>query len=149
MIARRLTAAMGLKKARIVQEGELSDTELMDADLLFVGRPQSAQWWPDHSGQFLLTKDAIILNGRAHDPRQNSFFGVFPHPVTQGKTTALFMPDNLSVAKSLSTKIPHYGKYSYLVFNESRNQVKGTWAVESSPMVVRWPQNQSIDRRHQ
>jgi hypothetical protein len=36
--------------------------------------------------------------------------------------------------------IPHYGKYSYLVFNGAKNVGKGQWEPESSPLKVRLSQ---------
>ena len=44
-----------------------------------------------------------------------------------------------SLAKTIGVKVPHYGKYSYLVFEGSRNRVKGTWDAASSPLTLRWP----------
>ena len=38
----------------------------------------------------------------------------------------------------ISTKVPHYGKYSYLVFEHARNVAKGTWPVTQSPLVHIW-----------
>ncbi len=32
-------------------------------------------------------------------------------------------------------KIPHYGKYSYLVFRKGINQAKGTWSVYALPLI--------------
>lgn len=35
----------------------------------------------------------------------------------------------------ISRKIPHYGKYGYLIFNNGRNILKGNWPVENSPLT--------------
>ena len=138
-IARRLVAALGLSNVRIGGEGDFTTRELSRSDLLFVGKPSNRQWLPANGAQFALTPEAFTLNGDGHHRDQASFFGVFANPQNKARTAALFMPAHLSVAKALSTKIPHYGKYSYLVFKDTRNQVKGTWAVDRSPMVVQWP----------
>jgi hypothetical protein len=50
----------------------------------------------------------------------------------------LFLPESYELATVLSTKIPHYGKYSYLVFKGPSNQVKQTWPVTSSPVAIDW-----------
>lgn len=44
-------------------------------------------------------------------------------------------PDGLD---KLLAKLPHYGKYSYLVFNSAtgENVAKGQWEVTDSPLVV-------------
>ena len=51
---------------------------------------------------------------------------------------ALFLPADESLAEAVSAKVPHYGKYSYLVFEGTRNRAKGTWDADSSPLTVRW-----------
>jgi hypothetical protein len=43
----------------------------------------------------------------------------------------------MAYAKEVARKMTHYGKYSYLVFTEGRNQVKGIWPVLESPLVCR------------
>lgn len=44
-------------------------------------------------------------------------------------------PDGLD---RMLTKLPHYGKYSYLLFNSGtgENVAKGQWEVQDSPLVV-------------
>jgi len=38
----------------------------------------------------------------------------------------------------VARKITHYGKYSYLAFQQGKNKDKGIWPVEKSPLVVEW-----------
>ena len=38
----------------------------------------------------------------------------------------------------LARKLPHYGKYSYLIFQNGTNRDKGFWPVEASPLVFQW-----------
>jgi hypothetical protein len=47
-------------------------------------------------------------------------------------------PDGLD---KMLAKLPHYGKYSYLVFNSAtgENVAKGQWEVTDSPLVVDFP----------
>jgi hypothetical protein len=35
---------------------------------------------------------------------------------------------------ALGRKVPHYGKYGYLVFEEDRNVAKGSWEITASPL---------------
>jgi hypothetical protein len=46
--------------------------------------------------------------------------------------------EDTSVLPALVRKLPHYGKYSYLVFpnDGGRASEKGIWRVETSPMIV-------------
>jgi hypothetical protein len=44
------------------------------------------------------------------------------------------LPAETSVVPALGRKLPHYGRYSYLVFEGETNVDKGRWDVESSPL---------------
>jgi aminopeptidase N len=37
---------------------------------------------------------------------------------------------------TIGRKIPHYGKYSYLVFDDGKNIAKGSWEIHASPLRV-------------
>ncbi len=138
-LARRLAAAMGLSRARIATEASFTSRQLKGSDLLFVGTPTRTQGWPLGGDSFAITPEGFILNGETFDGEGMSFFGVFRHPDNPERAAAVFIPGRLDAAASVSTKIPHYGKYSYLVFNEAGNQVKGTWNAVNSPLSVTWP----------
>ncbi len=38
----------------------------------------------------------------------------------------------------IARKVPHYGKYSYLAFDNGKNCVKGNWAAGVSPLKAAW-----------
>ena len=138
-LARRLSAAMGLSRVRIGGEAAFTSRELKGNDLLFIGTPSRKEGFPAGDQLFAIRPEGFILKGETYKGNRSSFFGVFPHPVDKKRMSAVFIPGSLDLAEALSTKIPHYGKYSYLVFNGTRNQVKGTWAVMNSPLSVQWP----------
>jgi hypothetical protein len=39
----------------------------------------------------------------------------------------------------VARKLSHYGKYSYLAFDQATNLLKGTWPVTRSPLRVDGP----------
>ncbi len=39
---------------------------------------------------------------------------------------------------AIARKVPHYGKYSYLAFDNGKNCVKGNWSAGKSPLVAHW-----------
>ena len=38
-------------------------------------------------------------------------------------------------------EITHYGKYSYLSFQEGKNRDKGFWQISETPLVIWWRKN--------
>ncbi len=138
--AERLTMALGLDRAPISMENAFSADDLARKDLILVGLPSDRIWRPGPNDRFRVTPGGFVLNGHAYSGPLISFFGVFRHPGGNGRSIALFLPADESLAKTVSAKITHYGKYSYLVFDKSGNQVKGTWEADQSPLTARWPE---------
>jgi hypothetical protein len=135
--AATLMAAMGRPRVPVVMEDRISPADLARKDMVLVGRPGVRIWKPADDKRFAFTKDGFVLDGRAFGGRGLSFFGVFKNGE---RSVALFLPSDETPAETISVKVPHYGKYSYLVFEGSRNRVKGTWDAGSSPLTVRWPE---------
>jgi aminopeptidase N len=52
----------------------------------------------------------------------------------EGIPWTVVLPADASVVKALGRKLPHYGGYSYLVFDGETNVDKGRWMVSTSPL---------------
>jgi aminopeptidase N len=53
---------------------------------------------------------------------------------SEGTPWTVVLPAGASVVEALGRKLPHYGGYSYLVFDGDTNVDKGSWEVTSSPL---------------
>jgi hypothetical protein len=53
---------------------------------------------------------------------------------SEGIPWTVVLPADASVVEALGRKLPHYGVYSYLVFDGETNVDKGSWAVTNSPL---------------
>ena len=60
---------------------------------------------------------------------------VFDHPGKSEFGVMLIRGNSGSDILSVVQKLPHYGKYSYLLFHGSTNVEKGIWEVEKSPLI--------------
>ncbi|SCZ57312.1 M1 family metallopeptidase [Thiohalomonas denitrificans] len=85
-----------------------------------------------------LTSDSIELEGRDWPQERRSF--VLTASRRGGAPIAWMAADNPTAVSGLARKVPHYGKYGYLVFagDAPDNQVKGQWPANSSPLVRRF-----------
>ncbi len=74
--------------------------------------------------RFLRNKHSVVL--------------VAPHPENPHLALAWVATDRVSAMPGLGQKLPHYGQYSYLVFegDEPKNIAKGQWPVVNSSMSV-------------
>jgi hypothetical protein len=83
---------------------------------------------------------AFSLNNKQYNQTTDVFFGVFTHPSANDRVAALFWPLSPQYAEVVARKVTHYGKYSYLVFQNGQNREKGFWQIDDSPLIYRWNQ---------
>ena len=86
-----------------------------------------------------ITADSVRLGNASYKNNVNSYIISVRHPKNPAAVLVLLSTDSKEAAQGLARKLPHYGKYSYLVFegNEPVNSVKGEWESSNSPLVAR------------
>lgn len=60
---------------------------------------------------------------------------VMNHPVHEEYAVMVIDIRSKGDILAVTRKLPHYGKYSYLLFHGAENARKGIWKVESSPLI--------------
>ncbi len=80
-------------------------------------------------------------------PRSDHSFA-FAGRSESGNTIAWLTSDDPASLPGLARKLPHYGKYSYLVFEGKRpdNRAKGQWEVSRSPLQRQIHSEQAANR---
>ena len=86
-----------------------------------------------------LTGNTIRFGKSSYNVDKNSFVISVRHPSDPASVIVLLSSDNKDAVQGLARKLPHYGKYSYLVFEgaEPTNIGKGEWEAVNSPLVAR------------
>lgn len=110
---------------------EVSQKELASHDLLIFGLPDQlrpVQLKLATDGQFTLEEQNV-------NPGDHSAFIVESNPLNSEKSAAWFVSEDQQ-AKVVARKIPHYGKYSYLLFNGVENRLKGIRTPEESLLRI-------------
>jgi hypothetical protein len=137
--ARTLVLSLGLKNTRVVAENAVDSAEMARHDLLLVGMPRDRGWLPAINGHVTFQDDGFVLQKTSFRQPWDAFFGVGPHPIAKHKVAGIFLPLSAAFAEPVARKVTHYGKYSYLAFSRGLNRAKGTWPVQNSPVIYRWP----------
>jgi hypothetical protein len=137
-IARRFSRAMGIAARRTIREADFSPVDAVGSDLLFIGLPTNPKALALFPKQVDLSPHHFQLAGRRFDESADVLFLVARQTGRFPRVVALLHPLSPEAVDRPIVKIPHYGRYSYLAFSDGQNRVKGTWAVETSPMIVRW-----------
>lgn len=80
----------------------------------------------------------LSVYGEALPTQTDTFFAVW-RPTKGVGVRALYWSPTLAAAQRVAHKIPHYGRYSYLAFEQATNTIKATWPVSDSPLRITWP----------
>jgi hypothetical protein len=86
-----------------------------------------------------LTDDSVRFANTSFQNSKNSIVISIRHPQNPVSVLVLLSIDNKDAVQGLARKLPHYGKYSYLVFEgtEPTNIAKGEWETVNSPLVAK------------
>jgi hypothetical protein len=136
--ARTLILSLGLKNYTFAEENKINREQLSGKDILMIGYPQNKALFRNLPDQIAIGPKSFILNKKTYAQSSDVFFGVFAHPYTENRIAALFLPLSSQQANRVARKITHYGKYSYLAFQNGQNRDKGFWSTGHSPLEYRW-----------
>jgi hypothetical protein len=139
--AKLLALSLGLKKYKFVSAENMNQAQLRENDLVIIGHPQQKTLLRNMPPQFAVDHRSFVLNNSIYNQSSDVFFGVYRHPFDNHRVAALFLPLSSDHAELVARKITHYGKYSYLVFQNGKNQDKGFWQVKDSPLIYSWNDN--------
>ncbi|MEZ6019886.1 MAG: hypothetical protein R3F17_07220 [Planctomycetota bacterium] len=83
-----------------------------------------------------LTSDGLVLGDESVPFAGHCLVSLWRNPRNNEQVIGLLTVDPVEAAPGLQTKLPHYGKYSYLAFEgaEPTNTVKGQWPTSQSPL---------------
>src|SRR5574338_1042351 len=92
-----------------------------------------------------LTIDSVRFAASSYANNKNSIVISVRHPENPARVIVFLSADNKDAVPGLARKLPHYGKYSYLVFEgtEPANIAKGEWEAVNSPLEAKLGDNDS------
>lgn len=89
--------------------------------------------------EYISAKDGKYeLSGRNIDPERDALVFVRENPADRERPLLFIGSKNPMTLKALIRKLPHYHKYSYLVFegDEAVNTLKGRWQIKENPLSI-------------
>jgi len=133
--ALQLLIALRQERAPVLSEMEATPERIKGKDLLLIGLPTRRELLPEFPEELQLLDKQATLGGKTWALGETTLFATIGQGEESERITALFLPESVEGAASGVRKIPHYGKFSYLVFVGGVNQAKGTWPSGKSPLV--------------
>ncbi|MBD3289277.1 hypothetical protein GF337_10770 [candidate division KSB1 bacterium] len=120
-----------IKNDSEVDDDELKSSAVWIMDMNNELLPKTIQ---SEDSDFSIMKDGITVTGENFAASEYSFAITRRNPLNPELSVTLFHVADIESMSSLSRKLPHYGKYGYLVFENERNIGKGEWEVKDSPL---------------
>jgi aminopeptidase N len=119
---------------RLTPAGSLDSVSHDDAPVLL-----NPARLPDYISEHLtVTGDSVSIGKASYAKSGHTFVLTGQNWNGFGKYLVI-LTDDASALPRLGELVPHYGKYSYLVFDGTRNVGKGQWEVTSSPLKQALP----------
>ncbi|HLO24736.1 MAG TPA: M1 family peptidase, partial [Geobacteraceae bacterium] len=131
-----LLASLGHPGAHIVPEDEAAGDVVAGHDLLICGVPEKKGILPPLPAEVKLSREKFAIDRETFSSPDDALFVVAGHPSDPARVTALFLPLSPAAADACVTKITHYGKYGYLVFEKGTNRKKGLLPAAGGGTVV-------------
>ncbi len=131
-----LLEGLGQGKTPLLFEDEAIPSRLKGHDVLYLGVPAGKALLATLPQGLAISPDSFTLNEVTYDAPEDALFAVLGHFQGEDRQlVGLFLPLSAKAVPEAARKIPHYGKYSYLVFRKGINEAKGTWPAATSPLV--------------
>jgi hypothetical protein len=121
--------------AEIIPETDYPTMADKNQPVLFIGWPMASELQPNLQPIETAADRAFLSNGGLSLESDEVLFTVVKGP-TEKAVQGYFLPGSLAAAEDTARRIPHYGRYSYLVFDQGRNQLKATWEPDAFPLKL-------------
>ena len=130
-----LLRALRQEGIRVIEETDFSPDRHEGRDVLFIGLPENYADPLYRTTSLSLSADRLKFKDQTYSGDHTALFAAVPSPADSEATWAYFIPLSAAAAQDAARRIPHYGRYSYLVFHQGANQDKGIWEIQDSPLI--------------
>ena len=135
---KNLAELLGEKGGVIKADTEVTETEMTRKSLFILGglaENKIAKFFVDNLPKdFTIEEGSFMVNKVPYRDTGNALLVTSRNPKNRDKGIALFLGLSSDTIKNVGFKLPHYGKYSYLLFADGKNVDKGTFAITDSPL---------------
>ena len=133
--SRDLLRGLQWHRANLVDEAAYLASPAPDVDILILGWPQSEDLHPELPPGITGSEKKFVLDGESLSEKPDVLFMV-KKTDKDDRVVAYFLPGSVAAAQDTARRIPHYGRYSYLLFRDGQNRIKATWEPENSTLQV-------------
>jgi hypothetical protein len=135
---KKLAELLNDNKGVVKADTEVTETEMEQKSLFILGglleNKLTKEIIENLPQNFSLEKLSFTANNVTYTEKGTMLFVSMKNSKNRKKGIALLFGISADAIKSAGYKIPHYGKYSYLVFHNGKNIDKAVFEVTNSPL---------------
>jgi hypothetical protein len=132
------TMSNGDEGATVIKANEISDSQIESSSMYILGNPSENSLFNkvklEDQTEFQITDLEILLNN-APTPTPDDVTVLAARAMDNGKSVCIITIGENQQTGRIANLLSHYGKYSYLIFSNGRNQVKEIYTSSKSPMM--------------
>lgn len=120
------------RQAETIREKDFDPEMASGREVLVIGIPATASLQPELPEGFNLNDRQFEVEGKVFEKENDVLFMVTNS--IENSSTAYYVGNSAAAIRDAARRIPHYGRYSYLVFRDGQNLIKATWEPSESPL---------------
>ena len=129
----------GEKNVEVKAASELSEEEIENATLLLLGTPGEnsilSRITLEPQKEVKIAGEKILLNDEEVPGANELVVLSFRDAKNPNRNIGIVAAGRAGKIGRVGMLIKHYGKYSYLVFENGKNKIKGIYTVQKSPLT--------------
>ncbi|MDZ7373537.1 MAG: M1 family aminopeptidase [candidate division KSB1 bacterium] len=132
------------ERGLIVAGDEVRVEDLRTTSFAVLGDPHQLSLWNELRSQLpaelQIEGSGVVIQGTRYNLNVPGLTVVLvlANPFNAGKVAAVIWGGSAEAISAAASRLAHYGKYSFVVFQNGRNIASGEWQVTESPLAMRF-----------
>jgi hypothetical protein len=85
-------------------------------------------------GQIEIAGDRVTIDGAPYSLAGRTLVCALRNPGEPSMGIGVVLSQDVTSLRAIAPRLPHYGSYSYLIFDKDKPVVKGVWEIGESPL---------------
>jgi len=127
-------------EARVMEDTSITAAQLEKGAVIILGGPEENAVLRTMAlpSAVTISADRFSVDGEDYTKPGHSAFVTFRNPLNAAASVCVVLGNSADGIRKSGYKIIHYGKYSYVTFDDGNRLEAGVFPVEESPLAVRF-----------
>ncbi len=122
-------------EGRVFLEDDVDSEGLLNKPIWLMGFGSLMDTLLSHLDQVKIDHQQITIDSTSFDLKDNTVVLAIADPSNRQHAIGVILSKDIESLTPLAPRLPHYSRYSYVVFTKTEAILKGIWQVGSSPLT--------------